>query len=436
MRYTGRRSAALLAAFLVACGGGSSQRAQTTTPEAQAAPSYAGLPRLRFNQLAMRLNLPLFWAADADEDGAVDPDEVRALLFYPTDGRVGRRRRFTPEFGRAYRRIMAAADAPAPDDERAAAGASRSSTRSRRRWSRTICARCPRPTARSPPHAARRRADRRALRAAGRDGRARAARRRGGLGEPEPLPPQLGPALPRLRHRAEPGVLRHRGRAAAAGRRLPGRDAGAEAASARRSRSARTPRRCSRPSPSCARHEGELAAVPYTEAYREQMQPIAAELARRRRRDDRSRGGAAASPTSAPPRRRSEDNDWEPADEAWAAHERAQQPLVRAGRRRTRSTGSPCSHKAGFHLTFALIDQGSLELAGPAHPAAAATWSSRSPTWSSGYEARDVSFHLPDFIEHRRQRRRRPRRRSARPSARACPTGARWPKRAAAARWR
>src|SRR5207249_2483196 len=47
---------------------------------------YDAVPRLRFNQLALRLDLPLFWASDGNGNSAVDPDEVRALLFYPAQG--------------------------------------------------------------------------------------------------------------------------------------------------------------------------------------------------------------------------------------------------------------------------------------------------------------------------------------------------------------
>jgi hypothetical protein len=102
----------LVAAFLVlACGG--TQAASGTTPGA-----HGELDRLRFNQLALELNLPLFWAQDADGDGAVDPDEVRTLLFYPSAPAWTEGGRFTEAFERAYAAMREADRAPAPDDER------------------------------------------------------------------------------------------------------------------------------------------------------------------------------------------------------------------------------------------------------------------------------------------------------------------------------
>jgi hypothetical protein len=42
------------------------------------------IDRLAFNRLAVRLNLPLYWASDTNKNGIVEPNEVAALLFYPT----------------------------------------------------------------------------------------------------------------------------------------------------------------------------------------------------------------------------------------------------------------------------------------------------------------------------------------------------------------
>src|SRR5689334_9312207 len=47
-----------------------------------AAPAPAKLdaiPRLQFNRLAAELDLPLFWIADTNGNGALDPDEVATL---------------------------------------------------------------------------------------------------------------------------------------------------------------------------------------------------------------------------------------------------------------------------------------------------------------------------------------------------------------------
>jgi hypothetical protein len=80
----------------------------------------------RFNVLAQRLNLPLYWSDD-DGDRAAEPGEVHALLFcgvlgdaadtpptWVADGR------FTPAFERAVERIIDEDVAPVPADPRRA----------------------------------------------------------------------------------------------------------------------------------------------------------------------------------------------------------------------------------------------------------------------------------------------------------------------------
>src|ERR1022692_3805564 len=54
---------------------------------APAPPTYSGIDRAAFNRAAVRLNLPLYWTADKDQNRTVSPDEVASLLFYPTEGR-------------------------------------------------------------------------------------------------------------------------------------------------------------------------------------------------------------------------------------------------------------------------------------------------------------------------------------------------------------
>lgn len=73
----------------------------------------------RFNQLAVRLDLPLFWVGDANGEGAPDPDEIRTLLFYPgSDTDWTRDGQFTPAFLAAAERILRADREPSPADVR------------------------------------------------------------------------------------------------------------------------------------------------------------------------------------------------------------------------------------------------------------------------------------------------------------------------------
>jgi hypothetical protein len=59
----------------------------------------------------------------------------------------------------------------------------------------------------------------------------------------------------------------------------------------------------------------------------------------------------------------------------------------------------PCSQKAGFHLTLALINRGSLEWQDRLTPIQQRMEQSLSDLTEGVYTARAVSFHLPDFID-------------------------------------
>lgn len=79
-------------------------------PTAQPAPAPTprdALERSTFNQLAVRMNLPIYWAADADGDKIPGPGEVRGLLFYPTSPAWVRDGKLTSEFELAYSGMLA-----------------------------------------------------------------------------------------------------------------------------------------------------------------------------------------------------------------------------------------------------------------------------------------------------------------------------------------
>jgi hypothetical protein len=74
---------------------------------AAAANRPASLPRAEFNQRAVERAAPLFWTRDADSDGVLDPAEL-AVTWGPGDARLDRyvkAGRFTPEFDATYARI-------------------------------------------------------------------------------------------------------------------------------------------------------------------------------------------------------------------------------------------------------------------------------------------------------------------------------------------
>lgn len=136
-------------------------------------------------------------------------------------------------------------------------------------------------------------------------------------------------------------------------------------------------------------------AVPYSEAYKPQMQAIATELeaAAGSVKDEAAlvaylRAAASSFRT----------NDWRPADEAWAAMTVDNSKwYVRAGPDEVYS--DPCAHKAMFHLTFARIDQGSKQWQDKLVPVQQEMEAAVAAHAGAPYKARKVTFHLPDFID-------------------------------------
>ncbi len=142
--------------------------------------------------------------------------------------------------------------------------------------------------------------------------------------------------------------------------------------------------------------EQDLKAVPYTEAYSTEMQAISKKLkaAAGLLGDDekpfKEYLEAAAQAFT--------DNNWEPADEAWAKMN------VKNSKWYLRIAPDevyfePCSFKAGFHVSFARINQGSLRWQEKLGPVKSDMEGALAKLAGAPYRARDVDFHLPDFID-------------------------------------
>ncbi len=87
----------------------------TTLALGPTATSFAALPRGEFNRLAAEQDLPLYWRVDADKDGALDPDELGVTWpgdwsAWLVDGK------FTPQFAEAYGLLEVRARAKPADD--------------------------------------------------------------------------------------------------------------------------------------------------------------------------------------------------------------------------------------------------------------------------------------------------------------------------------
>ncbi|MEZ4365881.1 MAG: hypothetical protein R2939_06290 [Kofleriaceae bacterium] len=377
-----------VALVLAACGGG--QRAQPARPD------YHRLTRADVNRLAVRANAPAYWRADTDGDGAIDPDEVVTLRFYPTRPRWVEGGEFTEAFAALYAHLVELADAPAPTDPRLALVV------------RDLDA--GRPT----------------------------------LVETDlsTLPPDHQAFVAEMLVVADLIDELYATQTGAAQLVAAGALDGLDAASASLFRRNRGPRCVSAElvaEPVCsalpgaprpvvgvypaalqadpgfcttlaARNPevlddftgvvddgGELRAVPYATFFGAPMAEVARHLdAAAAALTDPAEDALRAYLRAAAGAFRT--NDWAAADEAWAAMDaRSSRWYVRVAP--DESYWEPCVRKAGFHLTLALINPGSLAWQATLAPIQQELEAGLATLAGAPYAARQVSFQLPDFID-------------------------------------
>ena len=375
---------------LLASACGASNHAGTT-------PHAGRLERARFNQLALRLNLPLFWASDANGDGAPNPDEVRTLMFYGQAPTWVEGSGFTPAFEAARAQIEREASAPAPSDARRALVLAELD-----HTAPTIVE-----TDLSTLPEAHRHFATRMLNVARLVDQLYAMQ----IGM-DALQGQVDAAdtasasLFRRNWGARClGSTTEREAACSPLEGAPRQPVGVYPASLQDADNAFCAQLEARPDASALlghftvvrETEGTLSAVPYSEAFADLMQPIAVEL--RAAADAMTDPNEAALVTYLRAAATSfETNDWAPADEAWSRmNARNSQWYVRVGPDET--YWEPCSQKAGFHLTFARINQGSLVWQDRLTPLRSDMENALAALVPQAYTAREVSFTLPDFIE-------------------------------------
>lgn len=354
-----------------------------------------------FNRLAVRLNLPLFWVADENHDGAIDPGEVKTLLFYPTAQAWTKGGAFTAEFEDAYARLVAEKGETPKDPEADAArralvradldGASSSIVHTdfskgsadektfvrhmletaklvetlfaKQNGSEALAAKIPADDLASqslfrrdsgPKCATPRLAENAACSAI--------------PGAPKPLVDIYPASL-----QADPKFCE------ALGKRKDG-----EALLA--------------PFVAVRERAGKLVPVSFTEVYEGPMTAIAAELEAAAKdlvdpKEDALRLYLRAAATSF------RTNDWLPADEAWAKMTAENSRwYVRVGPDET--YWEPCAQKGAFHLTFAKINRDSLAWQDKLKPHQQSMEDALAKLIGpAAYKSRKVTFHLPDFID-------------------------------------
>ncbi len=365
-------------------------------------PTFDRIDRTAFNRAAVRLNLPLYWSADSNSNGTVEPEEIVGLLFYPSQGWWVQDGVFTVEFEAAYEQLVKWADAP------------------------------PLPEVMTPEER-----QRRTLVIADLDeGRATLIHNDlSGLSEGEKS---------FVGHMLEAALLVDELYAAQNGLDAIGSKLAEDASSrslVRRNWSAQCVAPKTEKDPACSallhpekvpvgvypaelqgddtfcqtlgkhpeakallspftvvRQEAEkLVAVGLPQAWGEKMQAVAAKL--------RAAVEAMTDPSEEPLRaylraaaQSFTDNNWEPADEAWSKmNAQNSKWYVRVGPDEV--YWEPCSQKAGMHLTFARINPDSLRWQEKLTPVRQEMEASLAKLIGKPYKARKVTFHLPDFID-------------------------------------
>lgn len=142
--------------------------------------------------------------------------------------------------------------------------------------------------------------------------------------------------------------------------------------------------------------KGALKAVPYHEAFREDVGAISADL----------KAAAAALKDKEPALKTYllaaaqafTDDKWWPADEAWAKMD-AKNSKYYLRIAADEVYREPCSTKALYHVSFGLINQGSLKWQSKLDPLKTQMESALAELAGAPYKARPVSFKLPDFVD-------------------------------------
>jgi hypothetical protein len=338
------------------------------------------VPRADFNRNGVRLNLPVFWVADTNKDGSIDPDETASLLFYPTTGHWVDHGAFTKDFEDAYAAIT---KVKTPTDPRIALVAQDLDQ------GRATLVRTPVD-------------DKKLL-----DHMRKVAEMIDGLYETQMGATALAGQLPAdpeshslfRRNRGPkcvaPATENNPQCSAIPGAPKPAVDvypADIQKADTFCKDLEKLPNAKELLTPFTVVRDGK--AVPYSVAYAQPMTAVSKEL-------ETAASDAGAGPLGDYLRAAAasfRSNDWNPADEAWAKMTvDNSQYYVRVGPDEV--YWEPCSHKAGFHLTFAKINQGSREWQKKLVPVQQEMEKTIAARAGAPYTERKVTFHLPDFID-------------------------------------
>ncbi len=402
-------SSIVVASTVAACAGqrdqGRSPLPPFPWPTATAAPTpaaakYDALPRPRFNQLALRANLPLYWASDANDNHAVDADEIRELLFYPTNPRFRDAGKLTQTFDTAYASLIAleheTAEGLSPQEAARHALVVDDLDQGMPTLVETNLTALPEPEKAAVRHllAATHLVDRLYAKQTGAE--ALASR----LPADDPASQSLfrrnwGPKCLGPRTEKNPVC------SAIPGAPKPKVDAYPESLQddskfCQALEARKDAKTLLAPFVVVRKKGADLVAVPYSQAYADLATQVATEL-----------DAAAAALGGNEPALHTylvaaakafRDNDWEGADEAWSRmNAQNSRFYLRIGPDET--YWDPCSQKGGFHVSFAIINTQSLAWQKKLTPLQQDMENSVAELIGKFYKPQKVSFKLPDFID-------------------------------------
>lgn len=362
--------------------------------------TYDALERDTFNQLAVRMNLPVYWVADSNGNKAIDPNELRSLLFYPTSPQWVRDGKLTPELELAYSGMLASLHPPAVELEPAEAARRALVVEELDQGRPTLV------DTDLTKLSAGDRAAARSIVAAALEVERLFATQTGMAALAAKVPSDHAPSQSLFRRNWGPRCEAPKTEKNPACSAIPGapkRKVDVYPASLQDD-----PKFCEvlekrkdakellAPFVVVREKDGHIVPVKYSDAYAQGMQMVAGHL------------DAAAAALGADERAFAEylraaakafrDNDWEAADEAWSKMgSQGSKFYLRIGPDET--YWEPCSQKAGFHVSFALINKASLAWQEKLSPHQQQMEASLAKLITWPYRERKVSFKLPDFID-------------------------------------
>jgi hypothetical protein len=359
--------------------------------------------RLAFNRAAVRLNLPIYWTADPDKNGAIEPGEIASLLFYPSSATAHwvEGDAFTPAFEDAYARIVAAQSqepsGPTPEETERRKLVTLDLDQARATLIQTNLSGLGADDKALVQHvlaasdlidslyATQIGAAALASKVPADDPASQSLFRRDW--GPKCLAPKTEknpacsaiPGAPKPICDAYPAVMQTKSTFCETLEKLPNSKALLD------------------PFVVVREKGGNLEPVPFSVAYKATMEPIAKEL--RAAADAEKNPSESAFKTYLLAAAQSFlDNNWTPADEAWAKMSATNSAwFLRIAPDEV--YWDPCAHKAGFHVTFARINKDSLAWQAKLVPVEEEMEETLAKRIGKPYAARKVTFHLPDFID-------------------------------------